>query len=1753
MKFQESPVREVDKVESPSSLPSSEYNKMTIFATLLPDEILLRSGTLGKERRRIECVLLMGDVSGFTSLTEKYSSTGRGGTYRMTKTLNAYIGKILEEIMHYGGDILKFSGDAFLCCWHCISDESMANTVNRVVRCALFIQQTIGEYNTDVQISLRVKLAISAGTCTFAVIGTETSRHYIIVGDPIPDIRVTEKICVSGDVVLSPSAWKFCNPEHYIHANKGDQGHIKVISLSKSMVEFNEFTAICEPLNQGDWQATVYNVAKNKNISFLRPFIISPVLKQVDHDQPLKYLTEMRQIVAVFVNILSSPTSVDNYISFIDDAYCMICEVTRESLGCVNEVSLFDKDLMFLILFGLRGFMHDMEIKNALSCAANIQKSVVSLKGVELVSIGITTGVTYSGVVGHDLRREYTVIGSSVNKAARLMVAYPGKITCDRNTFLHSKLPASLFRLQDFKLLKGLSAVEPTYEYLERYKREKETYSGTKYPILGRERAIRIFLSKLAALRGEQWRIANAKKTGTSEPQRIHHSGIAFHGAPRIGKTRLLEELCDQSRGRGLPIQVIPVMFEHNDTPFLSVARLFQQIIGFDEYSAIQVKENTIMSRFGAYLASSELCYLNDIFQVSFGITDAYASESSSKRMAKRQEVISRALMAFCSAAGPIYVIAVDDMHLMDPQSAVIFSSFLDCRGIMLIVTVSEEFTPSESSGKNGVGLDSIDFLGVGAAEAALRYFYQHPRLLHYRISELPLEYMAPLACQILNVRGIPMDLETVLQKESQGNPGWVESYLLSLVQNKALLITNFSGREAVIENLTFPMEKLVTLQEPEDLSYLNINDLEVDDPKQFSDIEVQIAAKEMNSFSYKNQMQWTIDEKDSEKIASYANQRVCIPGPNYKVDDTNIPKTKYGVAMAAFDHLDPFVQLLVKIAAVLGSTCMRVMLVAVMDYPGSKMVAEAVRDVFDAQILCCGNARGRDSSYKLMNNTTDSEMTYNAPECYCDEEYRLNLGIDLPKYAFCSFLKFRTPLHRDTAYGLLTDDQKREFHERAVKYLKGEAHKCNVCGGGPFFEMPSLSAPLSEWLLSYESHNMVPMDEFSSRTERLKSTYVRRIVLKEHGERPAMEFNKFVKLSETKGTSKDIMEEISYKTQAYFDIGDSFIDFCGRGNKTNESVGLRRCDSDVSMGVCLSKVDLRYCECHITLSSIYVQLIFHARAAGLKKILVPLLIEFGAAAVPLGISTQAAKYLSEADQLLQELNEEEGIFDCYWFALGKIRALQSQALCDLGQNQEALKLLLSALKSYGKPLPTPGIKMKFIFMKELFKRCLFHYAPHLFPEISRGSKGLSTALAECLSLIFQISKTQNNWHLAKLAAVKGFNEAVKTKRNFLALGKAYCNCIELSLHYCDLKQCKYIESLALKLCRRISGKVTYDRSHLYVLAQLYCSAFNARLIRGELESAIRIGFRAIRTSNKMHYSASIRLQILPLLVQGLILRCRLTESIDLLHELARTAEEESDSSGMTWYYALCLDLMLSTGCTVERFITCKAYADERIGTMNSAGVRDSDADRYLFISLWLWCVRFERWEEAHSLEDERGYSHGKYSVSAVVTSLGLLEDSICKNIVLSSFSNISIAAKYLEGLQLILVDKLDMRAFSVIPDIHQCIMRVTSILKKVSRNAPVIKPRLTHLIAHFNIIRAKTADALWVLHEAAIQSGKLGNLLEEAWTDHSRNVWLGLISGDAKDLWRDRGYEKPSDLSEDKHTQWSHIMFSLPIPHNFL
>ena len=89
--------------------------------------------------------------------------------------------------------------------------------------------------------------------------------------------------------------------------------------------------------------------------------------------------------------------------------------------GTINKFLVDDKGSTLIAVFGLPPFAHENDATRGTLAAMSILSSLHELG--KNGTIGITTGVAFCGVVGtRGNRREYSVIGDTINTAARLMV-----------------------------------------------------------------------------------------------------------------------------------------------------------------------------------------------------------------------------------------------------------------------------------------------------------------------------------------------------------------------------------------------------------------------------------------------------------------------------------------------------------------------------------------------------------------------------------------------------------------------------------------------------------------------------------------------------------------------------------------------------------------------------------------------------------------------------------------------------------------------------------------------------------------------------------------------------------------------------------------------------------------------------------------------------------------------------------------------------------------------------------------------------------------------------------------------------------------------------------------------------------------------------------------------------------------------------------------------------------------------------------
>lgn len=129
--------------------------------------------------------LLFLDISGFTGMTEKLMLTGREGSEELTFLINRYFDQVINVIYHYGGDIIKFGGDALLCYFKGLDSYNLAlQSVDRVMR---LMKRGYGRVRTSAgKFVLSVHCGISEGEFWECSVGKEGEQlEYIIFGDSV--------------------------------------------------------------------------------------------------------------------------------------------------------------------------------------------------------------------------------------------------------------------------------------------------------------------------------------------------------------------------------------------------------------------------------------------------------------------------------------------------------------------------------------------------------------------------------------------------------------------------------------------------------------------------------------------------------------------------------------------------------------------------------------------------------------------------------------------------------------------------------------------------------------------------------------------------------------------------------------------------------------------------------------------------------------------------------------------------------------------------------------------------------------------------------------------------------------------------------------------------------------------------------------------------------------------------------------------------------------------------------------------------------------------------------------------------------------------------------------------------------------------------------------------------------------------------------------------------------------------------------
>ncbi|MEW6733286.1 MAG: adenylate/guanylate cyclase domain-containing protein [Acidobacteriota bacterium] len=676
-------------------------------------------------------VVLFADVSGFTALTERLASRGPAGAEDLAHMLNNYFGQLIDLITGYGGDIVKFAGDALLSLWPIsATNQDPVILARQVAQCSLAIQQRLNAYQVAQDITLSLKLAVGAGDLLAETLGGVFGRwEFLIAGPPLSQVGNANSQTQPGEVVISPEAWALLR-EHCTGEAKED-GYIRLTAMREWY----------------DWQPNTYPVPLAHAANTLRSFIPGAIRTRLDAGQT-DWLAELRRVTVLFVNL--PEFNYQTPVELAQEAMSTLQTCLYRYEGSINKISVDDKGTSLVAALGLPPLSHEDDPVRGVRAALAMQEALEKM-GLQS-AIGVTTGLVFCGSVGSTRRREYTLMGDVVNLAARLMQAAPGDILCDSTTAQAAKGRLIFNELPPLKV-KGKK--EPVAVYrpaINSTPVHTKTLKPDSYAeMIGRTKEQTLLAEKLNLLLEKQ-----------------QSSRIIIEGEAGIGKSRLTEALIKHAQERGASILTGAGDSIESNTPYHAWRSVFTQLFNLDELpNSPALRQTQVLQHLPSDEKVLRLVPLLNVV-LPYWLDNEFTLQMTGKLRADSTHDLLTSLLQEAANRAPLLLV-IEDAHWLDSGSLALLLMISQRVNPLLLVVVTRPMPEPLPS-------DFQQLVKVAGTERIV-------------LENLTPDEALELVCKRLGVASLPLSVSEIIREKAEGNPFFSEELAYSMRDSGLILI----------------------------------------------------------------------------------------------------------------------------------------------------------------------------------------------------------------------------------------------------------------------------------------------------------------------------------------------------------------------------------------------------------------------------------------------------------------------------------------------------------------------------------------------------------------------------------------------------------------------------------------------------------------------------------------------------------------------------------------------------------------------------------------------------------------------------------------------------------------------------------------------------------------------------------------------------------------------------------------------------
>lgn len=661
--------------------------KLTRLLPFVPTPIAdlhLRQPGAGRiEGRYLTGSVLCADLSGFTMLSSELAAYGPQGSEEVSTIINQLFAALLTEIYAYGGGLLQFGGDALTAFF----EANRLGQQHTTLACmaALAMQERMQAFaavsTSRGMFQLRLRIAVHSGRVFVAEVGDEQHIEMVSTGRAINRVMVAQESAAPGEVIISAEALSSLDGA-------------RVETRPNDLYLLHELTTALPPrptpvLARPSAAPSLNHIHYLLNcINTLQPYI--------PHGLPQRFTRaqvhgEFRPVTVLFASfyafnrlltLLEFPALVEQDPGIVgrvlNTYYTHSQAVVHRYGGSINKIDMAAFGNRLMALFGAPTAHEDDDIRavrvalglRAANSAANeeiaqlLHKWITvhphhrplaqMLGGTLRQRVGIASGTVFAGIVGTPQRHEYTVMGESVNLAARLVsVANNGSI------LLTSRVQRAIQHLLETQplpplMLKGFAGQVPMFRLVQ----ERETADTLRHaaPLIGRQRELAHLqtLQAQALQRGEQ-------------AGRV----VAIIGEPGIGKSRLAYEVLRPLRLQSPATLIIRDTCQSYEqtTPYALIGRLMRQLLAIPATAERSIQAAFVQEELEALVPewSRFAALLGPLLSLPLRETDLTRALTPDQRYERLHDLL--VMICFALARRQSLVLVCDNVQWADASS----------------------------------------------------------------------------------------------------------------------------------------------------------------------------------------------------------------------------------------------------------------------------------------------------------------------------------------------------------------------------------------------------------------------------------------------------------------------------------------------------------------------------------------------------------------------------------------------------------------------------------------------------------------------------------------------------------------------------------------------------------------------------------------------------------------------------------------------------------------------------------------------------------------------------------------------------------------------------------------------------------------------------------------------------------------------------------------------------------------------------